>query len=846
MKLVFESMNGEDLFTAKSMRAICDLEDKFVTPYMEMSGLECRMHSLPFYIATLNNKCCHEIRQTDMEKSRQLLQLCAPYYHNSTLKEQCWQDLCPTVPSQCYQFGAVFKILNYMTDVGFYGKDTKGNGQPKLTYSMMIFDNYVDDVLDYYRNDLEGKNLKSDLVKIVAVYNNIEVKFDLFSDYLMKDLRFFALAMGLILVILMFYLLSISLMIATIINVGLSFTTSYFIYNVILGIEFFPFMNLLGGLILIAVGADDVFIFYDTWRQVTMNDPDLPMELIVDKTFKHAALSIFVTSLTTSAAFFANYVSSIAAIRCFGLFAGIAVLANFFFMVTWTPSIIVIIEHLSRIVYRATPNFERKWKRMCEFIKSRWEKMYSKLHKYAIAKVWWGWILLYLGLGIAGMVVVFYKPRLQLPHSKELQLFPSNHPMEFFDQQLRDKFQYLLDEEESNAADLQVYYTWGFKSEDNGDWLDPTDDGHLEKDYTFNLTQPTSQTWINDFCKDLKKQDFVDDDVREKDSLCFMDGIEQIFAAYCPQIVDVMPVCCQGNKSAPYDSQWLETCLPVATAVSKKLHTHILGNVIYDKNNIPAGFMLQISIKEHISTSYDKMNKIFHELDDFLKEKSKSAPTGMKAGWFTGKGVFMFYDLQQAISHGTYYSIMLSIGVATIVMLFTSLNVLITVYAIFTIVLAIAVTVGSIVLMGWELNILESVTISLAVGLSIDFTIHYGIAFRLSKEKDQKDRVHESFVHVGPAVAMAALTTFAAGAAMMPCRVVVYIKLGIFLMLVMTISWLYATFFFQSVCYVIGPRGNTCQIPLPCAKRREEELNMEDLNMDPDNYDDVDELLLTM
>lgn len=39
---------------------------------------------------------------------------------------------------------------------------------------------------------------------------------------------------------------------------------------------------------------------------------------LVAETLKHAALSMFVTSFTTAAAFFASYASSITAVQCFG------------------------------------------------------------------------------------------------------------------------------------------------------------------------------------------------------------------------------------------------------------------------------------------------------------------------------------------------------------------------------------------------------------------------------------------------------------------------------------------------------------------------------------------------
>eukprot|EP00058_Branchiostoma_floridae_P027996 XP_002613487.1 hypothetical protein BRAFLDRAFT_119843 [Branchiostoma floridae] len=148
-------------------------------------------------------------------------------------------------------------------------------------------------------------------------------------------------------------------------------------------------------------------------------------------------------------------------------------------------------------------------------------------------------------------------------------------------------------------------------------------------------------------------------------------------------------------------------------------------------------------------------------------------------------------------------------------MFVTTLNVLISLYAILSIVGTIVVTVGSLVLLNWELNILESVIMSVAVGLSVDFSVHYGVAYRLAPEKDRESRVIFSLSRMGSAITMAALTTFVAGALMMPSTVLSYVQLGTFLMLVMTISWGYATFFFQSLCRMLGPEGNCCHISIP-------------------------------
>lgn len=200
-------------------------------------------------------------------------------------------------------------------------------------------------------------------------------------------------------------------------------------------------------------------------------------------------------------------------------------------------------------------------------------------------------------------------------------------------------------------------------------------------------------------------------------------------------------------------------------------------------------------------------------MDAWITEELRHAPAGLSHGWFISN--LKFYDLQDSLSSGTLVAMALSVAVAFSVMLLTTWNIIISLYAILSIAGTIFVTVGSLVLLGWELNVLESVTISVAVGLSVDFAVHYGVAYRLAPESDREGKVIFSLSRMGSAIAMAALTTFVAGAMMMPSTVLAYTQLGTFMMLIMCISWAFATFFFQCMCRCLGPQGNCGQIPLP-------------------------------
>jgi predicted RND superfamily exporter protein len=202
------------------------------------------------------------------------------------------------------------------------------------------------------------------------------------------------IATALIIGITVLYLRSVSIALIIIIGAGLSIGVSFFIYRVIYRIPIFPFMNLMSAFILIGIGCDDIFVFFDTWdqektewlrkyqdrqhlelniplneinnydeekkkkisklkipsntfqsrhRNVLFNDPEEMRRLllseealieIMSKTLKHAASSMFVTSLTTSAAFFTNMLTNISFVQVFGVFTGTCILLYFVITVT--------------------------------------------------------------------------------------------------------------------------------------------------------------------------------------------------------------------------------------------------------------------------------------------------------------------------------------------------------------------------------------------------------------------------------------------------------------------------------------------------------------------------------
>ncbi len=765
-----------------------------------------------------------DIDQGDVDFLRYLLATCATYYYNGSLPLTFGHQVVPppTMPDLCKtNADFVYSTLFYMTPNDFYRNlSDADNVELKIALSF-VERRALGDPKMFYTSEIEGRTLGSDKVQITAlnVHDQNDLKYDLFRKYLMSDVRkYFSLALGLILLLMLLYSRSFVIVVATTLNVVFSFSLACAIYFFILQMKFFPFINILAGLVLIAVGADDVFIFYDTWQQVREHDPQVTFQRALSRTFSHAALSIFVTSLTTASAFFTNSISTITCIQCFGIFSGVAILVNFLLMITWTPAVIVAMEKVSDLIVKSCQSgslvsLVKNWYAMIHCLRRFSVAAFDKFLAGVISKTWFVWIPVFLLLGVGGFVVVFVNPKLKLPESQDFQLFPETNLLENWDKNFHDKFPFLVKTKDDQQ--LPVYFIFGFEALDVGNKLDPDDQGkNLTEDPKFDFYSAESQIYLRDFCVSLKNQSFIQRIYSHQS--CAIEEYGHYFEYYCNDselAPYIHPHGCCTNFHPPYSRKQIDTCLPaLLLLLGQNSHT-FQGRPIFNSENKISGFMMFVYSQLDFTMSYELMDDNYHILRKFFNAEMREAPLGLRSAFFSARYKLTFYDLQHAIADGTYYSIGLSLIVALVVMLVTSQNVLITLYAIVTITMAISCTVASIVLLGWHLNIVESITISLAVGLSIDFTIHYGMAYRLSKSHMAKERVRESFCRVGSAVAMAALTTFAAGSAMMPSHTVAYTKLGTFLMLVMAFSWLYATFFFQSVCRIIGPRGNFCQIP---------------------------------
>ena len=113
---------------------------------------------------------------------------------------------------------------------------------------------------------------------------------------------------------------------------------SLFIYKEIFGITYFSNIHVSVIVIIIGIGADDIFVFHDAWlRSRKISSIKSDHLKILTRTMREAGLAMLMTSATSTMAFVACSVSPVMPVRAFGIFSSLVVPVVFILTLTILP-----------------------------------------------------------------------------------------------------------------------------------------------------------------------------------------------------------------------------------------------------------------------------------------------------------------------------------------------------------------------------------------------------------------------------------------------------------------------------------------------------------------------------
>uniref|UniRef100_A0A0M3IDB5 SSD domain-containing protein n=1 Tax=Ascaris lumbricoides TaxID=6252 RepID=A0A0M3IDB5_ASCLU len=198
----------------------------------------------------------------------------------------------------------------------------------------------------------------------------------------------------------------------------------------------------------------------------------------------------------------------------------------------------------------------------------------------------------------------------------------------------------------------------------------------------------------------------------------------------------------------------------------------------------------------NLSTVFDEMKPFFEFLTSAQRMLKDYPNEGLDAPiLLTSSAVTSLYDLLERLLNGTAISVLVSLFVSTLVIVFSTFHLIVSIAAIFSIAVVVALTLAIVLWCGWTINVVEATIIVLTIGLSFDYSLHVAVGFKLSRNFDFRN-VSST---VGVPVSLAALSSFLAGLALICARTQAFFEISVFLMLMTSLSILIAIFLLPSI-----------------------------------------------
>ena len=112
------------------------------------------------------------------------------------------------------------------------------------------------------------------------------------------------------------------------------------LYRTIINYAYFGYFHVISIFIVLGIGADDIFVFYNTWKTSGYDHyPSLAHRM--SDCYRRAAGTMFFTSFTTMMAFLVGGISPVLPLGSFGIFTGILIGVNYASVIIFFPNVLI-------------------------------------------------------------------------------------------------------------------------------------------------------------------------------------------------------------------------------------------------------------------------------------------------------------------------------------------------------------------------------------------------------------------------------------------------------------------------------------------------------------------------
>ena len=648
----------------------------------------------------------------------------------------------------------------------------------------------------------------------------------------------------------------------------LSIPFSFAFYKFVLGIPFFSQMHILTIFLVLGVGADDVFVLNDAWKQsktaVHRAASDSKMDFLTNRMFyayKRTASAVFNTSFTTAMAFVSTGISPMMSISTFGWFASVCICVNYLFVITFTPCVILI-HHLyiipcfNKMIGRKPKEEDEEegsskpvaeevdavgklfGKYYAPLLLKTLEKGNNKINneedeetgnttprgndgasswKQKIKPCSLILVLIFLGYGIQA---VYFMVQLT-PPTKAEAWFPPDHMITGLTDRMTDN--YMGGSDNSYVVMSFVVGITGADREASGfDIYKPDDNRGLATfDDKFDLYPEANQIAFQNLC------DYVDNFKCEDSNGKWLDGcLDQTnhklvrggtLVCFITEFRDWHKGT-YGNTPSEKDGVTKPEFL---TRIKEFRETTKPGNETSKSWKTTIGFIdgkfkyARIPFTSSMARLNPVLKKepVYELLEKSVEEQIEKMPEGLKS-IFQESGYYgwVWMVTQRQLVTSMMEGMAICFPVAFVVLMVATNNIIISSFATLSIGFIVSSVLGfTKAVMGWDLGIAESIAGIIVIGFSVDYVVHlahmYMDGFHVGGFSDRDSRISYALEKMGGTVFAGAVTTAGSGAVMWICQLTFFTKMAVLITMTILFSLFYSTLFFIPLCALIGPNG---------------------------------------
>jgi len=614
-------------------------------------------------------------------------------------------------------------------------------------------------------------------------------------------------------------------------EIVMSLPLAWLTFSYIFQIKYFSALNILCIFIVMAIGADDIFVFMDSYKQSASAGPDVlsSFETRMSWVYRRSGSAMLLTSITTCCAFLVTISFPIVGIRSFGIFAAFVIIFDYFLVMSlFCTATIIYHNHFETKAGCCNCSCRKCDPTSTEIAKKKDEDgeeptvdpisrffeekvtpfMLSGRNRIIIGVVLLIWVI----------ISIIFVSRLQ-PTTNAEEFLDENHPLQIGATILDREF-----EKTEQDAPSKIYLTWGLEDANRkgvNQLFDPEFVGTptFAENFVFS---PTCQSAILQVCGDIEnaKYENIDEYILKDTSGrpivdCFVEELGAFHVAYQEDPNQFFTTCpSEPNTNVTWKSDPSWQINPADSDFNNTMNKFVNscnggpGNFGYKYDNVLgwdgttvryAGISVDSKqLSPRVVLSEDETRVIYDTFIDFSKEidKKMEDACGTKTLMTDLDQKFIYMHNQNVYKTNAFKGCIIGAIFSFIVLFASTRKIHVSAFATIAILCVIASVVGTLTMLGFTLGTTEAILLSILAGFSVDYVIHLAHAYNHATG-DVSERIKAAYGNMGISVFSGMLTSIIASIPLFFCTITFFEIFGTFLCLTIAFSWIFANLGFM-------------------------------------------------